>query len=33
MPVYLAITNDSFSLDKIKKKFPADFIEVLSNES
>lgn len=31
MPVYLVVTDDTFSLDKIKRKFPADFVEVFSN--
>jgi hypothetical protein len=31
MPVYLVVTDESFSLDKIKRKFPADFVGVFSN--
>ena len=31
MPVYLVVTDDSFPLDKIKKKFPSDFVEVFGN--
>lgn len=31
MPVYLVVTDDTFSLDKIKHKFPADFVEVFNN--
>lgn len=31
MPVYLVVTSDTFPLDKFKRKFPADFVEVFSN--
>ena len=31
MPVYLVVSDNTFSLDKIKRSYPADYIQIFSN--